>query len=54
MNLRDQKLSYAAADRSIKSSKKGKTISENDMKNGISVEEVKKQVHKHIDELFAE
>jgi hypothetical protein len=31
-----------------------KNITDTDLKNGISVDEVKKQVHKHIDKLFAD
>lgn len=30
-----------------------RTITDSDLKNGLSVEEVKKQVHEHIDKLFA-
>jgi prevent-host-death family protein len=31
-----------------------KTITDSDLKHGISVKEVKRQVHEHIDKLFAE
>lgn len=33
---------------------KQKAITDSDLKDGISVEEVKRQVHGHIDKLFAE
>jgi antitoxin (DNA-binding transcriptional repressor) of toxin-antitoxin stability system len=32
---------------------KRRTIADSDLKHGISVEEVKRQVHEHIDKLFA-
>jgi hypothetical protein len=33
---------------------KQRTVTNSDLRQGISVEEVKRQVHEHIDKLFAE